>query len=182
MSDWSRRGQCRRNKILGLLCFIFASSILLFLAVVGWYVVSSGVRGQTENGASPPFIHNSLEMKALYYNIKSSVGEVSAGATPTNFNLGLHSVIFMGCELGLLIIQTTHVLILAIFEQVRTKGYKEGEEEETTPKDDEVYANIIHSINFKFDLISLLFDLVSSSKTYLKIDKPRFCRILFHDP
>ncbi|XP_021963030.1 E3 ubiquitin-protein ligase AMFR [Folsomia candida] len=164
MNDWSRRGQCRRHRILGLLCFIFVSSILLFVGVGGWYFCYASGAGSKET--------DSLDIKPVYYghgfatttsssssgaSARSSQESSSASASPgapLDFNLGLHSVIFMLCELGLLVIQTLHVLIICIFEQVRTKWYK-GKQ-----ISDETYSNISHSINFKFDLISLLFDLV----------------------
>jgi len=148
MNDWTRRGETRRDRILGLLSFIFVASVTFFLAVGGWYIRSSHV---AEEFSDP------LDFRISYSSRNVRTSPEPQTGSPYDFNLGLHSTIFMLCELGLLTIQTLHAIIICIFEQIRTRCFKGREMSE------DAYSNITHSINFKFDLVSLLFDLVSLS-------------------
>lgn len=139
MNDWTRHGESRRRRILGLLSFIFFSSVSLFVAVCGWYMGSTSKPGDLLGATG-----------ILMENHHHSTG------TAYDFNLGLHSAVFMLSEIGLLIIQTLHALSVCIFDQVSSKHRN------TNKFSEDIYTNIAHSINFKFDLVALLFDLVRS--------------------
>jgi hypothetical protein len=160
MNVWTTRNESRRNRILGLLSCIFIASVFLFISVGAWYF------GSTHGEESFYPVADTLEFGMPYYNFyygsgkenenKSLEGPDVLLSSPYDFNLGLHSTVFMLCELGLLVIQSFHALIICIFEQMRTRCSKGRELSE------DVYSNITQSINFRFDLVSLLFDLVSN--------------------
>jgi len=160
MNDSSRRSETRRSRILALLTVIFVASVGLFLGVVAWYFGSSHEEDSFYSTRDP------FEYGMPYYNFyyggtkgqennKSVEGPEILLSSPYDFNLGLHSTIFMLCELGLLVIQSLHALVICVFEQMRTRTCKGKQMSEDT------YSNLTHNINFRFDLISLLFDLVS---------------------
>jgi len=158
MNDWTRDGKKRRRRILFLLSFIFISSILLFLGVCGWYMSSADPVYRTRRLFGR---HEGLQ------KLKSS---------PYNFSIGLHNTLFMLSEIGLLVIQTLHALTICMFEQIAFKyngrrsrrillDEDELSESNTTNippanQNEDLSSALSHHINFYFDLVSLLFDLV----------------------
>jgi hypothetical protein len=59
-------------------------------------------------------------------------------------------------EIGLLVIQTLHALVVCLFDQI----YFKSKEDEHCCKNEDGYSGIAHMINFNFEILALLFDLV----------------------
>lgn len=141
MNDWSRDGEVRRRRIISLLCFILVISLGLFGGICVWYSHSSP----------------KIEYEMLQGPGYSKPTQALPSSRPYDFNLGLHSTIFMLSEIGLLIIQSFHAVLVCILDQVYSKCRRyylasENNENSTT--------GLVHAVNFRMDLVALVFDLV----------------------
>lgn len=162
INDTSKCSEARRHRILRLLVFIFATSIVLFLTVALWFLSSS----------PKEFSNDFLDLKSILIPFTrpfDDPSQVAGSQTGYDFNLGLHSAIFMLSEITLLILQTLHALTMCIFEQkhFRHKTWKWGPFDLLADKtygesdEEDLYLCASQNINYKFEIISLLFDLVS---------------------
>lgn len=160
MSDMSEPDGTRSHRILSLLAAIFFVSICLFLAVILWFV----------NSSPKDFQEDFLDFKNIVPFIKPYDNEPEVTSVEYDFNLGLHSAIFMLSEIGLLIIQTFHALTVCVFDRLyfnrKTSKWNilnvlnksimiENDSEE------DQYMCISQEVNYRMELLSLLFDLVS---------------------
>lgn len=181
INDTTKASEAKRRSIIRLLTFIFTTSIFLFVAVVLWFL----------NSSPKEFAHDFLDLKDIIpfppkpiNDLLSTAAATSGGAASSggyDFNLGLHSAIFMLSEIGLLILQALHALTMCFFDQLYFQhklAYKKccnllsslsgspKSEDDKSIKDDkndeeDLYLCASQDINYKFEIISLMFDLVS---------------------
>ncbi|ODM96644.1 E3 ubiquitin-protein ligase AMFR, partial [Orchesella cincta] len=160
MNDMTKLGEARRHRILALLAFILVTSVSLFLAVFTWFMKSVTVEQK----------HDILDLRYIpsMSLFTPNDDQEAMGLMRYDFNIGLHSAIFMLSEIGLLVLQTLHALTVCIFEQLyfRHRVSKWNPVSIFTPcaleeyDEEDLYMCINHNINYRFEMVTLLFDLI----------------------
>lgn len=139
MNDGTRDAAKRRRRIIGLLSFILIISLSLFISVCAWYFKS---------------------FECVHVSAENSSGSSNIGIpSGYDFNLGLHSTIFMLSEIGLLIIQAFHALLICSLAQIHASFRNSADALEK----EHLSASTVHAINYRLDLVALVFDLVNKN-------------------
>lgn len=172
VNDMTKASEARRHRILHLLVVIFVTSILLFSGVIAWFM----------NSSPKEFSKDFLDLSDIIpFTRPYDETPVQEPSTGYDFNLGLHSAIFMLSEISLLIMQTLHALTMCILDQMyfrevsckwnplrifADKMYSQNDEED-------LYMCASQDINYKFEIVSLMFDLVRK-KLYICMQNYNF--------
>jgi len=161
MNEWSKDGKSRRKRILLLLTLIFGTSVFLFFSLLLRYI-------------GPSFMSSAFyAVEWRFFQGQSRLYSQNGSPGPTRLTLGLHGLVFMLSELILLALQTAHALTLCCVDQFKRF-------QRFSSPDDEKYSSIVHTVNFNFELVSLLFDLVSSGSHWKLLDYPKEGNYIFY--